>query len=154
MLLVLFVDATSAQSVDGVKGLDKAWVAAAKKGDVEAIVALYAPDAVYHLPDSFELRGAAAIRKSYTDWFAAMTIPDATFDTTYTTSGDLSLGFGTVTVTMQPQGGWHSAGDEGPRHRCGEQGRRPVEVSRGPRIRSAPRSRHRPSSRTSFASTR
>jgi uncharacterized protein (TIGR02246 family) len=105
MLLVLSADAARAQSVDGVKGLDEAWAAAAKRGDVEAIVALYAPDAVYYPPDSFELRGTAAIRKSYTDWFAAMTIPEATFDTTYTTSGDLALGYGTATVTMQPKAG-------------------------------------------------
>jgi ketosteroid isomerase-like protein len=46
MLLVLSADAARAQSADGIKGVDDAWVAAARKGDVEAIVALYAPDAV------------------------------------------------------------------------------------------------------------
>lgn len=56
-------------------------------------------------PDAFELRGAAAIRKSYTDWFAAMTVRDAKFDSTYTTSGDLSLGYGTATVTVEPKAG-------------------------------------------------
>jgi uncharacterized protein (TIGR02246 family) len=105
MLLMLWADAARAQSADGVKGLDEAWVAAAKKGDVEAIVALYAPDAVYYPPDAFELRGTAAIRKSYTDWFAAMTIPEAKIESAYTTSGDLSLGYGTATVTMQPKAG-------------------------------------------------
>src|SRR5215218_9776264 len=69
MLLVLSADAARAQSADGIKGVDDAWVAAAKRGDVEAIVALYAPDAVYYPPDAFEVRGAAAIRKAYTDWF-------------------------------------------------------------------------------------
>jgi len=104
-LLVLSADAARAQSADGVKGIDEAWTAAAKKGDVEAIVALYAPDAVYFPPDAFELRGTAAIRKSYADWFGAMTITDAKFDSTYSTSGDVSIGFGTATVTMQPKGG-------------------------------------------------
>jgi uncharacterized protein (TIGR02246 family) len=105
MLLVLSADAARAQSADGIKGVDDAWVAAAKKGDVEAIVALYAPDAVYYPPDAFEVRGAAAIRKAYTDWFAAVTIPDARIESTYTTSGDLSLGYGTATLTMQPKAG-------------------------------------------------
>jgi uncharacterized protein (TIGR02246 family) len=105
MLLVMSVDAPRAQSPDGVKGLDEAWAAAAKKGDVEAIVALYAPDAVYYPPDAFELRGTAAIRNYYTDWVGAMTIQDVRFASTYTTSGDLSLGYGTATVTMQPKAG-------------------------------------------------
>jgi uncharacterized protein (TIGR02246 family) len=105
MLLVLSADAVRAQSAEGVKSLDEAWVAAAKKGDVEAIVALYAPDAVYYPPDAFEARGTAAIRKAYTDWFAAMTLAEARIESTYTTSGDLSLGYGTATVTMQPKAG-------------------------------------------------
>src|SRR5215207_8944648 len=74
MLLVLSADAARAQSADGIKGVDDAWV-------------------------------AAAIRKAYTDWFAAVTIPDARIESTYTTSGDLSLGYGTATLTMQPKAG-------------------------------------------------
>jgi len=105
MLLVLSADAARAQSADGIKGVDEAWVAAAKKGDVEAIVALYAADAVYYPPDSFEARGTAGIRKAYTEWFAAVTIAEARIESTYTTSGDLSLGYGTATLTMQPKTG-------------------------------------------------
>ncbi len=105
MLLGLSADAARAQSADGIKGVDDAWVAAAKKGDVEAIVALYAPEAVYYPPDVFEARGKDAIRKVYAAWFAAMTITQAKIDSTYTTSGDLSLGHGTATVTMQPTAG-------------------------------------------------
>src|SRR6476620_11450082 len=41
MLLGLSADAARAQSPDGIKSVDDAWVAAAQKGDVEAIVALY-----------------------------------------------------------------------------------------------------------------
>ena len=105
MLLGLSADAARAQSRDGIKGVDDAWVAAALKGDVEAIVALYAPEAVYYPPDVFEARGKDAIRKVYAAWFAAVTITQAKIDSTYTTSGDLSLGHGTATVTMQPTGG-------------------------------------------------
>jgi uncharacterized protein (TIGR02246 family) len=105
VLFVVCVDGALAASADGVKGVDEAWVAAAKKGDVDAIVALYAADAVYYPPEEQELRGTTAIRKSYTDWFAAMTITDARIDSTYATSGDLSVGWGTATVTMQPKAG-------------------------------------------------
>ena len=41
MLLGLSADAARAQSPDAIKSVDDAWVAAAQKGDVEAIVALY-----------------------------------------------------------------------------------------------------------------
>jgi uncharacterized protein (TIGR02246 family) len=105
MMLALSAGAARGQSADGIKGVDDAWVAAAKKGDVEAIVALYAPDAVYYPPDVFEARGTAGIRKAYAAWFAAVTITEAKIESTYTTSGDLSLGHGTATVTMQPKAG-------------------------------------------------
>jgi uncharacterized protein (TIGR02246 family) len=104
-LLGLGVDASWAQSSEGAKMVDQAWVAAAKKGDVDAIAALYAADAVYFPPDTQELRGNAAIKKSYAEWFGAMTITDAKIDSTYQTAGDLSIGYGLATVTMQPKSG-------------------------------------------------
>ena len=51
-------------------------------------------DAVFYPPDVSEVRGTAAIRAYYTDWFAAMTITDAKVEATYATSGDLSFGHG------------------------------------------------------------
>ncbi len=138
MLLGLSADAARAQSPDGIKSVDDAWVAAAQKGDVEAIVALYAPEAVYYPPDVFEARGKDAIRKVYAAWFAAVTITQAKIDSTYTTSGDLSLGHGTATVTMQPTGGRRTADHDGACDRSGEEGRRQVDVCRGPRVCSAP----------------
>jgi uncharacterized protein (TIGR02246 family) len=105
VLLLGGADGARAQSADGVKAVDEAWEAAAKKGDVEAVVALYAPDAVYYPPDMFELRGTEAIRKSYADWFGAMTITAAKIDSTYQNAGDVSVGWGTATLTMQPKAG-------------------------------------------------
>jgi uncharacterized protein (TIGR02246 family) len=106
-LVAVLVSATltSGQGSDGVKLLDEQWAAAAKKGDVEALAALYAPDAVYYPPDMMAAKGRDAIRKAYADWLGATTVTDAKFDSTYSTSGDLSYAFGTATVTMQPKEG-------------------------------------------------
>ncbi len=89
----------------GVNTVDDAWAKAANAGDVEGLVALYAPDAVLYAPDSMEARGTAAIRALYTAMFAANTVSNASITSTYQTSGDLSTGWGTATLTMTPKAG-------------------------------------------------
>jgi uncharacterized protein (TIGR02246 family) len=91
--------------VHGAKIVDDAWVKAANAGDVEAIVALYAPDAVLYAPDAMEARGTAAIRSQYQAMFAANTVSNASITCTYETIGDLSVGWGTATLTMTPKAG-------------------------------------------------
>jgi uncharacterized protein (TIGR02246 family) len=103
--LVVCAYGAQAQTSDGMKGVDEKWAAAAKKGDVEALVALYAPDATMYPPDALEARGTDAIRKSYTDMLGAMTVTEAVFDCTYKIVGDTAYGFGIATVTMQPKAG-------------------------------------------------
>jgi uncharacterized protein (TIGR02246 family) len=104
VLLGCFAAPASAQ-VQGAKVVDDAWVAAVKAGNVDAVVALYAPDAVLYTPDEMESRGTAAIRASYTNMLSGMTITDAEVNAQYQTSGDLSVGYGTATLTMVPKGG-------------------------------------------------
>jgi uncharacterized protein (TIGR02246 family) len=105
LLLLLLAAAPAAAQEPGAKGVDDAWVAAVKSGNVEAVVALYAPDAVMYAPDAMESHGTAAIRAGYTNMLGAMTVLDATMDTHYETVGDLSVGYGTATLTMQPKAG-------------------------------------------------
>jgi uncharacterized protein (TIGR02246 family) len=80
-------------------------VKAATAGDVEGVVALYAPDAVLFAPDSMEARGTAAIRAAYQQMFKENTVANASINATYDTSGDLSSGWGTATLTMTPKAG-------------------------------------------------
>jgi uncharacterized protein (TIGR02246 family) len=89
----------------GAKTVDDAWVVAAKAGDVNALVALYAPDAVLYMPDAMEARGTAAIRKAYEDMLGGMKVTDARIDSQYQSAGDLSVGYGTATLTMVPKAG-------------------------------------------------
>jgi uncharacterized protein (TIGR02246 family) len=102
-VVLVFEGRTSAQ--DGAKMLDDAWVKAAKAGDLEGLVALYAPDAVLYPPDMMEARGSAAIRKALADLLASGKITDMNVAGTYHTSGDLSISVGRVTLTMAPKGG-------------------------------------------------
>lgn len=105
LVCVGLLTAVPASAQDGLKGVDEAWVRAVKAGNVDAVVALYAPDAVLYPPDAVEARGTAAIRASYADMLGAMVVNDATIDSQYQTSGDVSIGFGKATLTMTPKGG-------------------------------------------------
>jgi uncharacterized protein (TIGR02246 family) len=103
-MLAIVAAPTRAQE-QGAKIVDDAWVKAANAGDVDAIVALYAPDAVRYAPDAMEARGTAAIRSQYQAMFAANTVSNASVNCTYQTVGDLSVGWGTATLTMTPKAG-------------------------------------------------
>lgn len=99
--------ASSAAAQDaGAKMLDTAWVKAMKANDIEAVVACYAPDAVMWLMDAPEARGTAAIRGMYAGYFAAYTVSDAVLvNPTYEASGDLSAGWGSYVLTLNPKKG-------------------------------------------------
>jgi uncharacterized protein (TIGR02246 family) len=105
-LLIFGAFASPARAQEqGGKIVDDGWVKAVTAGDVEAVVALYAPDAVLYAPDSMEARGTAAIRALYTEMLTANTVSNPSFNTTYQTAGDLSTGWGTVTLTFTPKAG-------------------------------------------------
>jgi uncharacterized protein (TIGR02246 family) len=86
--------------------VDEAWRKAITANDLNAIIALYAEDAVMWLPDAPEAKGREAIRKSYADLLAANTVTGASLaDTHYQTSGNLSVGWGNFTLTLSPKAG-------------------------------------------------
>lgn len=107
LLSVLVLAASPAAAEEaGSKGVDAAWMKGMKANDVEAVVACYAPDAVMWLPDAAEARGAKAIRDAYTGFLGTYTVTDvALADAAYQTSGDLSAGWGTFTLTLAPKKG-------------------------------------------------
>jgi uncharacterized protein (TIGR02246 family) len=101
-LLALAVPAMAAEH--GAQIVDQAWVKAMKANDLEATMALYAPDAVAYFPDG-DFKGKEAIRKSWTDFLAAFTVKEVTSQGTYETTGDTSLGWGYWTLTVVPKAG-------------------------------------------------
>ena len=79
---------------EGAKSLDAAWVKAMKANDVDAVVALYATDAVLWLPDAPEARGEKAIRATYAGLLAANTVVDASLSNgVYHPWGDVSTAY-------------------------------------------------------------
>jgi uncharacterized protein (TIGR02246 family) len=101
-LLALAVPVAAAEHA--AQEVDQAWVKAMKANDLEATMALYAPDAVAYFPDG-DFKGKEAIRKSWTDFLAAFTVKDATSEGTYDTTGDTSVGWGFWTLTVVPKAG-------------------------------------------------
>jgi uncharacterized protein (TIGR02246 family) len=101
-LLAVAVPVVAAEH--GAQLVDQAWVKAMKANDLEATMALYAPDAVAYFPDG-DFKGKPAIRKSWTDFLAMFTVKDATSEGTYETAGDTSLGWGYWSLTVIPKGG-------------------------------------------------
>lgn len=98
-----------AAAPDGAEGVDEAWRKAITGNDLNAVVSVYADDAVMWLPDAPEAKGREAIRKSYAGLLAANTVTGATLTNThYESSGSLSVGWGNFTLTLSPKAGGDS----------------------------------------------
>jgi uncharacterized protein (TIGR02246 family) len=90
----------------GIKALDDAWSKAMKANDLEAVVALYAPDAVTWMPEAPEASGAAAVRAGFQGMLAAYTVQDAVLsDTHQKTSGNVAASWGHYTLVLAPKAG-------------------------------------------------
>ena len=90
----------------GAQAADEALARAFKANDVEALAAVYAPDAVLFPPGAVAQRGRDAIRKGFTDFLAHYRITDfVATESHYETSGDLSSGWGLFTMTAVPRSG-------------------------------------------------
>jgi uncharacterized protein (TIGR02246 family) len=107
LFVSMFAFASSGFAADtGAKSLDAAWAKAMKANDLEAVLALYAPDAVAWMPGSPEANGEKAIRAAFQGLLAANTVQDFTMnDPHYKTSGNLSAGWGRFTLTLAPKSG-------------------------------------------------
>lgn len=107
VLLVLCIGLLAAPVfAQGAKGLDDAWMNAAKAGDVEGLVKLYAPDAVTYMPDEMKAKGTAEIRESFKKFLGASTVRDMTMNYDYTTtSGNLAVSSGHFSMTVEPKAG-------------------------------------------------
>ena len=94
--------------VAAAKELDQQFIAAANKGDVDAIMALYwnNPDLVVYPPDEMEAKGWQAQQAVLKNFFT--TTPNAKWESVesnYRVAGDVVIGWGKVKVTVAPEGG-------------------------------------------------
>ncbi len=96
-----WTSAAAAQDA-GARGVDEAWKKAMLAGDVDGVMACYAPDAVLWLPFAPKAVGAKEIRDAYAGMLAANTVVDVTFsNTAYETRQDLSAGWGQFVMTLK-----------------------------------------------------
>jgi uncharacterized protein (TIGR02246 family) len=90
----------------GIKDLDNAWVKAAKAGDIEGLVKLYAPTAVTYMPDEMKAKGTAEIRASFQKFLGASNVKEMTLTQDFeSTSGNLAASSGTFSMTVEPKAG-------------------------------------------------
>ena len=90
----------------GIKDLDAAWVKAAKAGDVEGLVKLYAPTAVTYMPDEMRAKGTEEIRASFQKFLGSSTVTEMTLKPDFdSTSGNLAASSGTFSMTVTPKAG-------------------------------------------------
>ncbi len=90
----------------GVKDLDAAWIKAAKAGDIEAIVKLYAPTAVAYMPDEMRAKGTEELRASFQKFLGSSNVKEMTLTPDFeSTSGNLSVASGTFSMTIEPKAG-------------------------------------------------
>jgi len=98
----------------GAQSLDNAFVKGVKAGDIEAVVALYAPDAMLYPPGEMAAKGRDAIRAVWGGFLSANTVTECRlFETGYRTSGETSIGWGRFSMTFQPKVGGSPATLEG-----------------------------------------
>jgi uncharacterized protein (TIGR02246 family) len=96
----------AARTAHGAQQVDEAMARAFKANDVEAIVALYAPDAVLYPPGGMEQRGHQAIRQGFTGFLGAFRITDfVVVDAAYASAGDISTGWGRFILSATPRAG-------------------------------------------------
>jgi uncharacterized protein (TIGR02246 family) len=93
-------------SDSGAQALDNAFVKAVKAGDIEAVVGLYASDATLYPPGEMAAKGRDAIRAVWGGFLSANTVTEAKlYETGYKTSGNISIGWGRFSMTVQPKAG-------------------------------------------------
>ena len=103
--LVLAARAAAAEDT-GCKALDASWKTAMLSGDVEAVAANYAADAVMWFPNMPEARGGKAIREAYAGLFKDYSVTDVILsNTVYENWQNVSVGWGNYGMTLQPRKG-------------------------------------------------
>ena len=104
--LAIAVPTAGHAETTGAASVDEAWAKAMKAGDLEAVAACYAPDAIVWPPGGPEARGTQAIRATFEHLLAGNVVEDVAFlDTHYETAGDTSVGWGKIVLTLKPKQG-------------------------------------------------
>lgn len=94
---------TASRQVERIRALDDSWLEAARRHDLETMIAIYAPEATELLPGRPALVGRDAIREFYRGVLARYPRLDPAFsldEVTIAESGDLAVVRGTYRFTL------------------------------------------------------
>ena len=95
----------AAEEAGGVKSVDEAWQKAMLAGDLEALVACYADDAILWTPHD-EVKGKDKIREVFKRMLDGMKVVEVKMEEAhYHTVGDRSVGWGMFKITIKPKEG-------------------------------------------------
>ena len=96
----------SAAAADGPESVSQAWKKAIEAGDIDALVACYASDAIGWFPDAPPVSGKEAIRQMFAAMLQKDTVKVDVANTHYQTCGsDMAVGWGEYTITVTPKAG-------------------------------------------------
>jgi ketosteroid isomerase-like protein len=104
--MAMFVAAGAVSAEDGINEIGEAFVKAMKAGDLDAVAALYAPDAVSYPPDQMLAQGREAIRDSWGGLLNAFDVSEIVISNAHhETRGDFSTAWGQFKMVLVPKGG-------------------------------------------------
>ena len=96
----------SAAASEGPESVDQAWKKAMIAGDIDALVACYADDAIGWFPDAPPVKGKEAIRQMFAGMLKTSTVDVSFANTHYHECGsDMAVGWGEYTITVTPKAG-------------------------------------------------
>jgi len=91
---------------DGVEQLNAAFVKALQTGDIDAVMRLYADDAVFFPPGEKAARGLEEIRFKWNSVLNANKVSEPVFeDARYLNSANVSAGWGNLSMRLEPKSG-------------------------------------------------
>ena len=117
-ILILFLTLgfafTLSAAQPGTCPVGEAWVKAFTANDLEAVLALYAPDAHLFPPDEVEAVGMEAMRANYGGMMNTFTVKEAKMlDAHHEIEGNLCFSWGRFSVTLVPKAGGDPINMEG-----------------------------------------
>jgi uncharacterized protein (TIGR02246 family) len=96
----------SAAAEEGPESVSQAWRKAIMAGDIDALVACYASDAIGWFPDAPPVKGKDAIRQMFAAMLQKDTVKVDFANTHYHACGsDMAVGWGEYTITVTPKAG-------------------------------------------------
>ena len=99
---------------EGLTPLSQEFVKRFESNDLEGVVALYAPDAVFYPPDATEAIGREAIRKAWGGLMNAFTVQKLTIvGAAHEIHADTAFGWGKFAMMLIPKGGGDAVRMEG-----------------------------------------